>query len=100
MKAGDKVVCVNDNNLYHIPVRSICEGIIYTLTEVFICKCGNVYVRLKEVNKVFNMWCPKCNIFEDQIMYFHIERFRPLEQAENVEIEHISIKAPFVNHQN
>jgi hypothetical protein len=59
MKAGDKVVCVNDNNLYHIPVRSICEAIIYTLTEVFTCKCGNVYVRLAEVNKKLNMWFPK-----------------------------------------
>jgi len=38
MKAGDKVVCINDNNLYHIPVRSICKGIIYTLTEVFTCR--------------------------------------------------------------
>jgi hypothetical protein len=97
MKAGDKVVCVNDNNLYHIPVRSICEGIIYTLSEVFTCKCGNVYVRLSEVNKNFLMWCPKCDIFEECIMYFHIERFRPLEKAENTEKEHVSIKAPIVN---
>ena len=24
MKPGDKVICINDNNLYRIPVRSIC----------------------------------------------------------------------------
>ncbi len=97
MKVGDKVVCVNDNNLYQIPVRSICEGIIYTLTEVFTCKCGSIYVRLKEVNKELKMWCPKCDILEDQIMYFHIERFRPLEHTENTEKEHISIKESILN---
>lgn len=100
MKVGDKVVCIDDNNLYHIPVRSICEGIIYTLTEIFTCKCGNVYVRLKEVNKNMNMWCPKCNIFEDTTMYFHIERFRPLEENENYEKEKISIKEPILKNQD
>jgi len=83
MKPGDKAICINDNNLYEIPVRSICKGLIYTISEVFKCKCGNVYVRLAEVNKVFNMWCPKCNTFEDCPMNFHIERFRLLEEAEN-----------------
>lgn len=96
MKAGDKVVCINDKNLYRIPVKNICEGIIYTLSGVFTCKCGNVYVRLKEVNKIFNMWCPKCNIFEDTTMYFHIERFRLLEESENNEKEEISIKEPIL----
>lgn len=97
MKSGDKVICINDNNLYAIPVRSICEGIIYTLSEVFTCKCGNIYVRLVEVNKAFRMWCPKCNTFENTIMYFHIERFRPLEHAENQEIEYRSIEESILN---
>jgi phage FluMu protein Com len=92
MKAGDKVICINDKNLYHIPVRSICAGIIYTLTEVYTCKCGKVYVRLAEVNRKLTMWCPKCNVFEYTTMYFHIERFRPLEQSEDTEKEGISIK--------
>jgi hypothetical protein len=97
MKAGDKVICINDNNLYHIPVRSICAGIIYTLTEIFTCKCGNVYVRLKEVNKKLNMWCPKCDVFEYTTMYFHIERFRPLEQSFNTKEEKKRIKEPALN---
>jgi len=97
MKYADKVISVNDNNLYDIPVRSICGGIIYTLSEVFTCKCGNVYVRLVEVNKNFNMWCPACNAFENTIMYFHIERFRLLDQAENTEKENSSIKEPIYN---
>jgi|GEM_PF-2620745 hypothetical protein len=97
MKAGDKVLCINDNNLYHIPVRCICEGLIYTLAEVFTCKCGNVYVRLEEVYKDFNMWCPKCNTFQYTKMFFHIERFRLLDQGENTEKEYGSIKAPVHN---
>jgi hypothetical protein len=94
MKTGDKVICINDRNLYRIPVRSICKGIIYTLSEVFTCKCGNVYVRLSEVNKNYKMWCPKCDIHEHTIMYFHIERFRPVDQVEYTEVEHITTKAP------
>ena len=78
-KPGDKVICINDNNLYHVPVRCICAGLIYTVSEVFRCKCGNVYIRLDEVYKFYNMWCPKCNTSDYTIMYFHIERFRPLE---------------------
>jgi len=89
MKTGDKVVCINDENLYRIPVRNICAGIIYTISDVFTCRCGNVYVRLAEVNKMFNMWCPSCNTFTDTIMYFHIDRFRLLdenEQSEEIEL--------------
>ena len=92
MKPGDKIICINDHNLCQIPVRSICEGIIYTLSEVFTCRCGNVCVRLVEVNKEFNMWCPKCNTFKSTSMYFHIERFRPLDQIENTEKERRSIQ--------
>ena len=89
MEPGDKVVCINDKNWYQIPVRCICEGLIYTLTEIFTCKCGNVYVRLAEVDKYMDMWCPKCDKMEFTKMYFHIERFRKLEhgQAENTEKE-------------
>ena len=87
MKPGDKVICINDRNLYHIPVRCICAGIIYTLTEVFECKCGNIYVRLAEVDRHLSMWCPKCDEFNSTRMYFHIQRFRPLDQAENIETE-------------
>jgi len=94
MKAGEKVVCINDNNLYHIPVRSICEGIIYTLTEVFTCACGNVYVRLAEVNWEFNMWCPKCDASKSCTMYFHKERFRLLDHEEQAEERHVSKKEP------
>lgn len=83
MKPGDKVICINDNNLYHIPVRCICKGIIYTIMEVFKCKCGNVYVRLEEVNKYYRMWCPGCDVYSNTIMFFHIERFRLLDQEEN-----------------
>ena len=87
MKPGDKVVCINDRNLYEIPVRSICEGIIYTLSEIFDCRCGNVYVRLVEVDKLFNMWCPKCDIINYTKMFFHIERFRLLDKVEEIEKE-------------
>jgi phage FluMu protein Com len=97
MKPGDKVICINDNNLYHIPVRSICAGIIYTITEVFKCKCGNIYVRLAEVDKYLNMWCPKCDTFSYVKMYFHIERFRLLEQAEDSESEYHTEKVPLTN---
>lgn len=85
MKIGDKVVCVDDQNWYHIPVHSICADIIYTISDVFTCTCGNVYVRLAEVNKRSNMWCPKCDTFEDTIMYFHIERCRKFDQDEHSE---------------
>jgi phage FluMu protein Com len=94
MKPGDKVVCVNDKNLYHIPVRGICEDLIYTLTEVFQCKCGNVYVRLAEVDRYFDIWCPKCNTFTYTKMFYHIERFRPLEFNENSEKEQDKQKEP------
>jgi hypothetical protein len=99
MNPGDKVICINDNNLYHIPVRCICSGLIYTLTEVFRCKCGNVYVRLAEVDKFYNMWCPKCDVFSYTKMFFHIERFRKLDQSENTEKEtkKESVKVPVVN---
>lgn len=100
MNPGDKVICINDNNLYHIPVRSICAGIIYTLSDVFKCSCGNVYVRLVEVDKNFNMWCPKCDTFRYTKMFFHIERFRLLDQAENTEKEYdsaqTSVKVPIL----
>ena len=97
MKSGDKVVCINDENLYHIPVRNICAGIIYTISDVFTCKCGNVYVRLAEVNKVFNMWCPKCKTYEDTIMYFHIERFRPLDEEKHTNVNVIQKEVPVIN---
>lgn len=82
MKPGDKVLCVNDKNWYRIPVRGICEGLIYTLTGVFTCSCGNIYVRLAEANTYLNMWCPGCNVMEYTKMYFHIERFRKIEEGE------------------
>lgn len=97
MKAGDKVICINDNNLYHIPVRCICAGIIYTLAEVFTCRCGNVYVRLVEVNKNYTMWCPECNSFNFCRMFFHIERFTLLEQEEDVEEGLLRVKEPALN---
>ena len=84
MIPGDKVLCINDKNWYDIPVRGICEGLVYTLTEVFKCKCGNIYVRLAEVKDFLEMWCPGCNAKEFTRMYFHIERFRKLDQEENV----------------
>ncbi len=87
MRQGDKIICINDKNLYHIPVRNICEGIIYTLTEVFQCKCGNVYVRLAEVDKYLDMWCPKCDTMKYTKMFFHIERFRLPDQCENTTME-------------
>lgn len=101
MNPGDKVICINDNNLYRIPVRSICTGIIYTLSDVFKCSCGNVYVQLVEVDKIFNMWCPKCDVFRYTKMFFHIKRFRLLDQAENTEKECDSaktrVKLPLLN---
>jgi len=51
-------------------------------------------VRLKEVNKKLDMWCPKCGVFEYTTMYFHIERFRPLEQSENSEKKYDKINEP------
>jgi len=96
MKSGDKVICINDNNLYYIPVRSICAGLIYSLIEVFQCKCGNMYVRLAEVDKFYRMWCPKCDVFSYTRMYFHIERFRLLDKDENAEVEHNHVKVPFL----
>lgn len=80
MEPGDKVICINDKNWYEIPVRCICAGLIYTIKEVFICTCGNVYVRLMEVDIFSNMWCPGCNTFQDTKMFFHIERFRKLDE--------------------
>lgn len=97
MKPGDKAICVNDDNLYTIPVRSICKGLVYTIMEVFECKCGNVYIRLAEVNKKFNMWCPKCDTFEYCLMYFHIERFRLMEGNEAEEKETIKQENPVLN---
>lgn len=97
MRSGDKVICVDDRNWYHIPVKNICAGLIYTLTEVFQCKCGNVYVRLAEVDKMFNMWCARCDVTTYTKMFFHIERFRPLEQDGNTEKEHDIRKEPVFN---
>jgi len=94
MRIGDKVVCIDDRNLYHIPVLSICEGIIYTLSDVFQCRCGNVYVRLNEVNKFYSMWCPQCDIFEHTIMYFHVERFRRLDEVVNSEEGDMVVEEP------
>jgi len=87
MNPGDKVLCINDKNWYKIPVRGICEGLIYTLSEVFECRCGNIYVRLTEVPGFLNMWCPACNSTEFTRMYFHIDRFRKIEEAEETEKE-------------
>lgn len=83
MKQGDKVICIDDNNWYPIPVKKICAGIIYTLSDVFTCRCGNVYVSLAEIRMNHNMWCPGCNTFSYGNMFYHIERFRPLEETEN-----------------
>ena len=89
MQPGDKVLCINDKNWYDIPVRGICEGLVYTLTEVFKCKCGNIYVRLSEVPDFLNMWCPGCNTTEFTRMYFHIERFKKIDEEENSQKETI-----------
>jgi hypothetical protein len=43
------------------------------------------------------MWCPKCDVFEYTTMYFHIERFRPLEQTLKTEEEKKRIKEPALN---
>jgi hypothetical protein len=56
-----------------------------------------VYVRLAEVNKKLNMWFPKWEVYEYCTMYFHIERFKPLEQAENTREEEISTKVSLPN---
>lgn len=93
MISGDKVLCINDKNWYEIPVRGICEGLIYTLSEVFECRCGNIYVRLSEVPDYLNMWCPKCNSTEFTRMYFHIERFRKIDEEENSQKETIEENA-------
>ena len=102
MRVGDKVICVDDRNYYHVPTRGICKGIIYTLSGIFTCVCGNIYVNLKEVNRRYNMWCAKCNVTESTPAYYHIERFRPLEESEDSKNEEINIKAPnpVLNHTN
>lgn len=92
MKPGDKVVCVNDKNWYRIPVRGICEGLTYTIDEVFECRCGNVYVRLSEVRDFRDMWCPGCNTMEYTRGYYHIERFRKIEEEEMTEKEDVKEK--------
>ena len=97
MKAGNKVVCINDNNLYNTHVRNICKGIIYTLTEVFTCNCGNIYVCLAEVNEEVFICCPKCDVFENTIMYYHIERFRPLNASEKYLTRQKVIQEPSLN---
>jgi hypothetical protein len=85
MKPGDRVICIDDRNWYAIPVRCICAGLIYTVKEVFTCRCGNVYVRLSEVDKYYNMWCAGCDVTEYTKMYFHIERFRLAGKEESRE---------------
>jgi hypothetical protein len=93
MKPGDKVICIDDSNWYSIPVMGIHAGSIYTVKEVFNCKCGNVYVHLIELDIDFNMWCEKCNIFSYTRMFFHIERFQLLsDQAEDTEKEFENVK--------
>ena len=94
MRIGDKVVCIDDSNLYRIPVKSICEGIVYTLSDVFQCRCGNVYVRLSEVNKFYTMWCPRCDVFETTIMYFHVQRFRRLDEMTDAEEGDMVVREP------
>ena len=101
MKPGDKVICINDKNWHEIPVRCICAGLIYTVKEVFTCSCGNVYLRLIEVDKYFNMWCPGCNTYQNTKMFFHIERFRKLdentEKNKEKESEHVEIPVKTVS---
>jgi hypothetical protein len=95
MKPGDKVICIDGTDWYPIPVLGICAGQIYTIIEIFTCRCGNVYVRLGELDIYFNMWCAKCNIFSYTKMYFHIERFRLLQdESEDTEKESENVKAP------
>ena len=89
MKVGDKVLCINDKNWYKIPVRGICEGLIYKLTEVFECKCGNIYVRMAEVTWNLEMWCPGCNTMEFTRIFYHIERFRKIEEGEMTDKESV-----------
>lgn len=99
MKPGDKVVCINDNNWYAVPVRSICAGLIYTVKDVFTCDCGNVYLHLMEVDKYHKMWCPGCDKTSFTKMFFHIERFRLIDQQENHEeiFDNIMVSNPIVN---
>jgi len=97
MKPGDKVICIDDNKWHNVPVIGICAGIIYIIDEIFTCKCGNVYVRLVEVNKFANMWCAKCDRTTRTRLYYYIQRFRLLDQAENIEKEVISRKEPVMN---
>ena len=101
MNSGDKVICVNDKNWYEIPVRCICAGLVYTIKEVFTCTCGNTYVRLAEVDKYYDMWCPGCDITSYTKMFFHIERFRNLdenaEKNKEEESEHVEIPVKTVS---
>ena len=96
MKPGDKVVCINDNNWYAVPVRCLCAGLIYTVKDVFTCDCGNVYLHLMEVDKYYKMWCPGCAVTSFTKMFFHIERLRLLEQQGNQEevSEHGKVQMP------
>jgi hypothetical protein len=87
MKPGDKVICIDDRNWHYVPVIGICAGIIYTIDEIFACKCGNVYVCLSEVTRFSNMWCAKCDNTQWVRMYYYIQRFRLLDQAEDSEEE-------------
>jgi hypothetical protein len=92
MKPGDKVLCINDKNWYKIPVRGICEGLTYEIDEVFKCRCGNIYVRLSEVCDFREMWCPGCNTMEFARGYYHIERFRKIEEGEEEMTEKVTEK--------
>jgi hypothetical protein len=92
MKPGDKVICIDDSNWHPVAVIGICAGIIYTIDEIFTCKCGNVYVRLKEVDRYVYMWCAKCDRTTFARLYYYIERFRLLDQEENAEEEIMSIE--------
>lgn len=75
-KAGQKVVCVSSN-------EAVVKGKIYNVIEVFVCKCGEVKLKVNapSVSHLYKgAYCISCGYRHSPADpdYYKASRFRPI----------------------
>ena len=92
---GQQVVCVESH-----PNGVIKKDFIYTVTELRLCSCKNLTIGVGVIDPNPFMQCSKCgNAYVGNEWLFKANRFRPLDDLYNTEIEElmneVNEKQPF-----
>lgn len=70
-KVGQKVICIESH-----PYGFIKKGLIYIISSLYKCKCGDTHIGVKNINHPGYTVCPKGGYID--MACFYSKRFAPI----------------------